>query len=236
MNAPLPVTAGVNAPPPASAGVNAPPPVTAGVTSAAAVGVTHLLYLHGFRSSPGSAKARLTAAWVARHHPQVQWWCPQLPPSPREAIEMLDAGIANWPAASAGVIGSSLGGYYATAIAERHGWRAVLLNPAVEPARDLARHIGETTVWRSDERFYFRAEYIAELRAIDPGALTGLQRYFAIIAKGDEVLSWVEMTRRYAGARTRLLEGGDHALTGFEGHLPAVLGWFGLAAQTMPRR
>ena len=142
-------------------------------------GVTHLLYLHGFRSSPQSAKARQTAAWMQQHRPDVTWWCPQLPPSPREAMSLLHDGLRDWPHHSTGVIGSSLGGFYATAVAEHIGCRAVLLNPAVDPARDLAKYIGETTAWHSDDRFFFRAEFIDELRAISPSMLTRLDRYFA---------------------------------------------------------
>ena len=191
---------------------------------------SHLLYLHGFRSSPQSMKARLTAAWMQQHRPDVHWWCPQLPPSPADALQMLNERLALWPPAGTGVIGSSLGGFYATAVAERFGARAVLLNPTVDPARDLAKYLGETTAWHSDERFYFRAEFIDELRALEPGALTRLERYFAIIAKGDEVLSWVEMSARYRGCRVELLEGGDHALGDFERHLPAVAAFLGLTS------
>lgn len=193
--------------------------------------VTHLLYLHGFRSSPQSAKARLTAAWVQQHHPDLQWCCPRLPPSPRDAMRELLDRVAGWPGARSGVIGSSLGGFYATALAERLGWRAALLNPAVDPARDLQKYIGEITAWHSDERFYFRAEFIAELRALAPPTLTRLPRYLALIAKGDEVLSWAEMSARYRGARIRLLEGGDHALSDFDRHLPEVMAFFGLVTR-----
>ena len=190
--------------------------------------VTKLLYLHGFRSSPQSAKARLTAAWMGLHHPQVEWWCPQLPASPRDALALVLDRVGAWPAATSGVIGSSLGGFYATAIAERLGWRAALLNPAVDPARDLATYIGETTAWHSDERFFFRPEFIAELRALAPVTLTHMKRYHAVIAKGDEVLSWVEMSQRYRGCRVKLLEGSDHALADFDEHLPAVVAFLGL--------
>jgi predicted esterase YcpF (UPF0227 family) len=191
--------------------------------------ITHLLYLHGFRSSPQSTKARITAAWVTAHRPDVAWWCPQLPPSPREAMQLVQGRVADWPAATSAVIGSSLGGFYATAIAERLGCRAVLLNPAVDPARDLTKYIGEITAWHSDERFFFEPAFIAELRQIAPASLTKLQRYFAVIAKGDEVLSWREMSERYAGCRIRLLEGGDHALSDYEAaHLPAVCAFLGL--------
>jgi predicted esterase YcpF (UPF0227 family) len=144
-------------------------------------------------------------------------------------MQMLLEGIAAWPAAQSGVVGSSLGGFYATAVAERPGWRAVLLNPAINPARDLAKYIGETTAWHSDERFFFRPGFIDELRAIAPGELTRPERYFAIIAKGDEVLDWREMSARYKGCRIKLIDGSDHALSDFEEqHLPEVLTFLGL--------
>jgi uncharacterized protein len=195
------------------------------------VALTHLLYLHGFRSSPQSTKARIVAAHVQRHAPQVHWWCPQLPPSPREAMALVMDGIAAWPRETMAVIGSSLGGFYATCVAEATGCRAVVLNPAVHPARDLARHIGEHAAWHDpSQHFFFEPSYIDELRALDPGPLRDPSRYFAVIAKGDEVLDWREMTARYAGARIDLLEGGDHALSDFEAaHLQDVMDFAGLS-------
>lgn len=194
-----------------------------------AAAVTHLLYLHGFRSSPRSTKARLTGEWVRANRPEVHWWCPQLPPSPGEAMKGVQAGVAGWPVATSAVVGSSLGGFYATVLAERLGWRAVLLNPAVDPARDLTRYIGELQAWDSEERFFFRPEYIAELRALAPVTLSRLQRYFAVIAKGDEVLDWEEMAARYKGCRIRLLEDSDHAITEYATYLPEVAAFLGLA-------
>ncbi len=190
--------------------------------------ITHLLYLHGFRSSPLSTKARQMAAWVAEHRPDIEWWCPQLPPSPREAMEMLLARMKDWPLERTAVIGSSLGGYYACVVAERLGCPAVLLNPAVDPAQDLSRHIGETKAWHSDERFFFRAEFIDELRAMKPAALPDPQRCFAVVAKGDEVLDWRAMTAMCAGCQVKLIEGGDHALSDFSTHLPDVIDFLGL--------
>lgn len=185
---------------------------------------THLLYLHGFRSSPQSAKARRVAAWVQAMRPDLHWWCPQLPPSPREAMAMVESTVREWPASAMAVIGSSLGGFYATVIAERTGCPAVLLNPAVDPARDLAKYIGEQTAFHDPaERFFFRADFVDELRAITPAAITRPERYLAVIAKGDEVLDWREMSARYAGCHIKLLEGGDHALSDFDTHLPDIL-------------
>ena len=190
---------------------------------------THLLYLHGFRSSPQSFKARRLAAWLAEHQPGVHCWCPQLPPSPREAMELVRHGIAGWPAKSSAVLGSSLGGFYATVLAEATGWPAVVMNPAVDPARDLAAYIGEQTAFHDPAaHFFFRAEYVDELRALAPAAITQAGRYCAVIAKGDELLSWQEMSGRYAGAQIRLLEGSDHGLTDFDDHLAHILKFLNL--------
>lgn len=191
--------------------------------------VTHLLYLHGFRSSPRSAKAQQLARLVAGRFPQVHWWCPQLPPSPRAAMELVLAGLAGWPRATMAVIGSSLGGFYATHVAETTGCRAVLLNPAIDPARDLGRFIGEQASWHDPaERFMFEPAFVAELRALEHGPVAAPANYFAIIAKGDEVLDWREMSGRYPGARIKLLEGSDHGISDFDRHAGDVLAFLGL--------
>lgn len=194
--------------------------------------LTHLLYLHGFRSSPQSAKARQVAARIAQRHPEVQWWCPQLPPSPRAAMELVMQGIAAWPRERMGVIGSSLGGFYATHVAVETGCRAVVVNPAVHAARDLARHIGEQTAWHDPaQHFFFEPRYVDELRGLERGPLPHPERLLAVIAKGDEVLDWREMLGRYPGSPVRLLEGGDHALSDFDRHLDDVLAFLGLPSR-----
>jgi hypothetical protein len=107
--------------------------------------------------------------------------------------------------------------------------KAVLLNPAVEPARDLAAYIGEQSTWQNpDDRFFFREEFIDELRELHAGALQSPENYLAVIAKGDEVLDWREMAARYAGTQLRLIEGSDHALGDFDQHLPAILEFLNL--------
>src|SRR3954471_16488034 len=143
----------------------------------------HLLYLHGFRSSPQSTKARRMAAEVARRHPRVTWSCPQLPPSPRAAAALIHEIIAGWPRERMAVVGSSLGGFYATWVAEQTGCRAVLLNPAVDPARDLAGYVGEHASWHDpNERFVFEPGFVDELRALECGPVKQPQHYFSVIA------------------------------------------------------
>jgi uncharacterized protein len=184
---------------------------------------THLLYLHGFRSSPRSAKATLMAQRVAREHPQVHWCCPQLPPSAQAAFELLQRTVHDWPRERMAVVGSSLGGFYATCLAQPLGCPSVVLNPAVHPARDLARYIGEQRQWHApEESFYFEPRYVDELRALEAACETPTASTLAIIAKGDEVLNWREMCARYASAQVLLLEGSDHALSNFEDLMDTV--------------
>lgn len=169
------------------------------------------------------------ASIMAERFGQVHWWCPQLPPSPQAAASLLLQSTRNWPEATTAVVGSSLGGFYATYLAAQRGYRAVLLNPAVFPARDLAKHIGEQTTWQNpEERFYFAPEFVAELKALEVGTLEHPERVLAFIAKGDEVLDWREMSAHYPHSPQVVLEGGDHALSDFEHHVPQVLSFLGL--------
>ena len=195
---------------------------------------THLLYLHGFRSSPLSIKAQKMAEVVRALHPAVHWWCPQLPPSPSAAMQLLRDGVAHWPGSPGfggmAVVGSSLGGFYAAALARERGCRAVLINPAVDAARDLTRHIGVQASWHDPaQSFVFTPQHVLELRALHDGPMTAPSQTLAIIAKGDEVLDWREMLSSCSSAQVRLVEGSDHALSDFNDHLPAVLEFLDLA-------
>ena len=142
----------------------------------------------------------------ARTAPTSSGACPQLPPSPAAAMAR-GPGAAS-PAGRASAwrsIGSSLGGFYATVVAERRGCRAVLLNPAVDPARDLAdAHRRRRRAWHGDERFVFRPEYVDELRAIDAAAtLTRPRALLRGHRQGRRGADWREMSARYAGCRMR---------------------------------
>ncbi|WP_313698882.1 YqiA/YcfP family alpha/beta fold hydrolase [Achromobacter sp.] len=187
-----------------------------------------ILYLHGFRSSPDSFKARMMADAMAARGLMDAWACPQLPASPREAID-LALGMARDRLADTGspreltVIGSSLGGFYATWIAEQLGCKAVLLNPAVHAARDLATQVGEHHMYHSGAPFVFLPDYVAELAAIHAPRITQPDRYFLVAATGDEVLDWREMRDRYAGCRQRIVQGSDHGLSDFAEWMPEVL-------------
>lgn len=206
---------------------------------------THMVYAHGFRSSPRSFKAQFIAQWLQAHRPDIVWFCPQLPASPHAAAEMLFNAVHAWPKHSTAVLGSSLGGFYATWLGALMGCRTVLLNPAVHPARDLVAYIGTQTAWHNPhELVTFESRFIEELKTLyvglgrkalgdvsaseDVALLQDTHSLLNIVATGDEVLSWQEMVARYPFAQLHLIEGSDHGISDFEQHFPVVKTYLGL--------
>jgi predicted esterase YcpF (UPF0227 family) len=198
--------------------------------------ITHLLYLHGFRSSPQSTKAQLTRQWVRAHAPELIWQSPALPPSPREAAHLILQLTADWPPATMAVIGSSLGGFYASWLSRQRGCRAVVINPSVQPARSLSGYIGTHPMWHDPtQHFYFAPEFVEELRVLQaqvppdeaPGPVGHPEQVLAVLGTHDELLPFDEMQSRYAACTLRIVPGGDHALSGYEALLPEVMGFLG---------
>lgn len=193
-----------------------------------------ILYLHGFRSSPLSFKAQLLAERMRALGWAGDYLCPQLPASPNAAVAQALELARSCPVAELSIVGSSLGGYYATWLAEQLGCRAVLLNPAVAPPRDLEPYVGVTTTFHTDAPFEFKRSYIAELESLQIAPISRPERYFLIAATGDEVLDWREMVAHYPGARHRVIDGGDHGLSDFACYADEVLAFCGVAVPGEP--
>ena len=182
-----------------------------------------ILYLHGFRSSPHSFKARLLGERLRQQGRTAEYLCPQLPASPRAAIAMAQQLTQGIDPKKLTLIGSSLGGFYATWLAEQMGCRAVLLNPAVSAPHDLEKYVGTTTQFHSNEPFEFKAAYVDELRVLAVAQITDPTRYFLIAATGDEVLNWRDMVAHFPGAVHRIIDGSDHGLSDFADYMDDVL-------------
>jgi predicted esterase YcpF (UPF0227 family) len=186
-----------------------------------------LIYIHGFNSSPASFKARVLKNALAQRAPAVAFMAPALPHAPRAAAALLDALVAAHPRAV--LVGSSLGGYYATWLAERHALRAVLVNPAVRPYELLAGHIGRQKNLYTGEEYEFTRAHVDELRALECAAISP-PHYFLMVETGDEVLDYRHAVERYRGARQLVIDGGDHGFSDFEKYLDAVFEFGGFAA------
>jgi predicted esterase YcpF (UPF0227 family) len=187
-----------------------------------------LLYVHGFNSSPASIKARQLQARLQAIGRGELYRCPALPDRPAQAIALLEREMAVAPAAEVTLVGSSLGGYYATWLAERSGCSAVLINPAVVPHEGLRAYLGPQRNLHTGEPYELTQLHLRELQALYVPRLTKLERYYLMVTTGDEVLDYRDAVARYAGARQLIVPGSDHGFAEFEGYLGSVLEFAGV--------
>ncbi|MCX7166087.1 MAG: esterase [Rhodocyclales bacterium] len=185
-----------------------------------------ILYLHGFTSGPQSHKAQALGARMCARGLGEKFISPQLPASPREAITLAKDLIARHAVST--VVGSSLGGYYATYLAETFDLRGVLVNPAVVAHLSLQAYIGPQRWLYTGESFEFGLEQIDELRAIEVPVLGKPQRFWLLVEEGDETLDYRHAVSRYSCARQTVLPGGDHSFTRWNDYLDAIIDFAGL--------
>ncbi len=182
-----------------------------------------LIYIHGFNSSAQSGKARELAAWLAARGLAEAWACPDLPHRPAEAIRLLEGLIAG-SRGRAKLIGSSLGGFYAAYLADKHALRAVHINPCVACHGKLAFEVGKPQKnWHTGEEYTFTAAHADELAALRVERLARPENHLLLVETGDEVLDYREAVDYFAGARQIVLDGGDHGFTRFTDHIPTIL-------------
>jgi uncharacterized protein len=189
-----------------------------------------ILYLHGFTSGPQSGKVQALAARMAARGLSDRLIAPQLPASPHAAIALADTLIARVGAGGTALtlVGSSLGGFYVTWLAEKLSLKAVLINPAVVAAIELERYLGPQTWLYSGKPFEFTRQHIDELRALEVPHLADPSHYWLLVEEGDETLDYRQAVARYAGARQTVLPGGDHSFTRWDDYLDEVLAFAGL--------
>ena len=181
-----------------------------------------IVFLHGFNSSPYSGKALQLGDHMLGLGRGDEYYCPALSNSPRDAIAQVETRLENH-AGPVTLVGSSLGGFYATYLAEKHGWKAVLVNPAVHVHRLLRQALGPQTNWHTGDQWILTEDHLAELAEMDIARITRPERYLLMVQTGDEVLDYREAVQYYAGARHIIETGGDHGFMGFERHLSTIL-------------
>ncbi|MEQ1662059.1 MAG: YqiA/YcfP family alpha/beta fold hydrolase [Thiobacillus sp.] len=182
-----------------------------------------IVYLHGFNSSPASGKAKQLGDFMASLGRLDEYYCPALPNCAREAITKIELTLARGQSDTITLVGSSLGGFYATYLAEKHGWKAILVNPAVRAHQLLRGELGSQTNWHTGEKWVMTEAHIGELAVLDCPEITRPERYLLLAQTGDEVLNYRDAVTYYAGARQIIEPGGDHGFTGFERYFQTIL-------------
>jgi len=187
-----------------------------------------LIYIHGFNSSPASHKAKLLRERLVALSREALFSSPALSDLPSAAIELLQSEVGLYPASVVTLVGSSLGGFYATWLAEKFGVRAVLVNPAVTPHMGLRAYLGPQQNLYTGARYTLTEQHLRELAALDVASPTHLDRYFLMVTTGDEVLDYRDAVRKYAGAQQLVIQGSDHGFSDFGEHVDSVLQFAGI--------
>lgn len=187
-----------------------------------------ILYIHGLNSSPASHKARQLSRAMAHLQIAEQLRVPALHHHPRQAMDQLEALLAEL--GSPLLVGSSLGGYYATYLAERHGLKALLINPAVRPHLRFDGYLGPQKNFYSDETWELTEDHIRALAELEVAPPSDPARYQVWLQTGDETLDYRDAERYYRACALRIQAGGDHGFQGFTEHLPALLAFADISA------
>lgn len=189
-----------------------------------------LLYIHGFLSSPRSHKAQQVEAWLKHNRPEISYACPALTAYPDQAIASLEASVEGALAQQPQpvyLLGSSLGAYYATYLAEKYNLPAVLVNPAVAPYRLIGEYLDKDLKnYHSQERYRLDNGHIERLRSLETGRLQYPGNFWLMVQTGDETLDHRDAVEKYRGCRQLVEEGGDHSFQQFERWLPDILKFF----------
>ena len=193
----------------------------------------NILYIHGFNSSPLSLKAEQTRQYLSQQYPRVKFHCPQLATSPDEAILQLDSIIQQQGDSSQwSVVGSSLGGYFASYLSERYNLPAVLINPAIKPYELLNNYLGEQINPYTGIVYQVNSAHIEQLKNIEQVApsIDSEQKnnYLVMVQTADEVLNYQQAVEKYQHCRLLVQEGGDHSFIDFNKMLPVVADFFQL--------
>ncbi|MGB1263227.1 MAG: YqiA/YcfP family alpha/beta fold hydrolase [Cognaticolwellia sp.] len=189
--------------------------------------MVNVLYIHGFNSSPQSMKAELTQHFFAKKCPEVNFICPQIASSPNAAIDQLETIIAGAPKARWLFIGSSLGGYFATYLAEKYHTLAALINPAVRPYQLLSDYLGEQINPYTQECYQIKAQHIDDLKALEQKNISK-NNYLVMVQTGDEVLDYQQAAKKYQQCQLIVQQGGDHSFVNYAEQLPGIKQFFAL--------
>lgn len=185
---------------------------------------TKILYLHGFNSSPQSYKAQQLITHMQQRDCGDLLVCPQLPAYPEQARLLMEEIVEEiLHDHHLNVAGSSLGGYYATYLAEKYGTRAVLINPSVKPYETLEAYLGENKFYHSDEVWEFDESHIEQLKVMDVEKLDDASRYLVLLQTGDETLDYREAEEKFKQSECIIEQGGNHSFIGFERYIPNIL-------------
>lgn len=189
-----------------------------------------LIYIHGFNSSSLSHKAQLMRQFWDKHQPKADLVIPDLAPSPDQAIEQLQT-LAN-QADKTVFVGSSLGGFYATWLAEQHQTKAVVINPAVKPWKLLDKYTGVQHNYHTGKAWQLDLAWVEELHKFAIEKPAAPHNLLLLTQTGDETLNWQDGWALYQDCHLFRGLGGDHSFVHFDAFIPLILRFLEITTET----
>ncbi len=182
-----------------------------------------LLSLHGFHSSPNSLKAQQMSAFLAANHPDIRFVCPQLPTTPEKMWQLIETIFERYQGQEIAVMGSSLGGYLATKVAQQYGVKVLLINPAVFPYLLLQQYAGLQVHPYTQDEYLINHDFMQQLRDLEVELLPNKDNCWVLLQQGDEVLDYQQALDKYQGCKITCEAGGDHSFVGFDAYLAKII-------------
>jgi predicted esterase YcpF (UPF0227 family) len=176
-----------------------------------------IFYIHGFGSSGCSKKAEILKSYF-----KARVFSPSLSHIPELAIDTLEQMVMQLGAYhDITLVGSSLGGYYATYLSHKYALKAILVNPSVYPYQTLASHVGLNHSYHDSSDYGFIQAHIDSLKRYEVKEIDA-RKFLVLLQRGDEVLDYREAKEKYHDSKLIIEDGGNHSFDGFERYLPKI--------------
>jgi hypothetical protein len=182
-----------------------------------------IIYLHGFNSSSNSKKAKIFKNSKFVVSSGIKVFFPDLPVSPKEAIKNI-LGLAKSCDFKVSLIGSSLGGFYSTYIADTYNLKSININPVVpNHLKDMKDLIGNHQNYQTDESYLFSQDMYEYLHKIKIKKLKYPLNHLSLIQLEDEVLNHFKTLSYYKNSNLCVEKDGSHEYKEFEEKIPLIL-------------
>ncbi len=182
-----------------------------------------IIFIHGFGSCGLGSKAKIFREYFAPIGES--FIAPSLSYVPDLAIQTLEELIYSYKE-DVYLIGSSLGGFYATYLSQlSEVKKIVLINPAVTPAITLKRVVGNAVNFYDDSSYEWNEKHLEMLNAYRIEELNN-DKFMVLLQKGDELLDYKDATKRYNTCKLIVEDGGSHSFDGIERHLEKIRAFY----------
>jgi predicted esterase YcpF (UPF0227 family) len=182
-----------------------------------------IIYIHGFGGSGAGSKAKIFKELFKAENRD--FIAPSLSYIPELAISTLKELIESYRG-DIYLIGSSLGGYYATYLSKLPKVkRVVLLNPSTQPEKSLKRFLGLGVTFYDESRFEWNVNHIESLKRFKVNSFDR-DKFLVVLQSDDELIDYRVAKEMFKDVNMIVASGGGHSFTGVENYFDEINHFF----------